>query len=56
MHIFKLTTNERVEYVRSTNERLRKAMYAYIREKRAQDMPLAAITFTWHPIYPSRTI
>lgn len=47
MSIYKLHTNEGVRYVRSTDARLAKAMYAYIRAKRKEGMPLAAIMFTW---------
>lgn len=50
MRIYKLTTNEGERYVRSTDERLRKAMHQYIQAKRAEGKSLSDIMFTWTPL------
>lgn len=51
MQLYRLHTNEGVRYVRSTDARLRKAMYAYIKAKRAAGMPLSAILYAWCPLH-----
>lgn len=48
--IFRLITNERTLYVRSTPTALREAMVAYIRRKRAEGVALADILYCWAPI------
>lgn len=50
MRIYQLHTNEGVRYVRSTDARLRAAMFAYIREKRATGYPMADIIYCWSPL------
>jgi hypothetical protein len=47
MRIYKLTTNENTRYVRSTDDRLRKAMYEYIKIKRSKGYSLANIVYCW---------
>jgi hypothetical protein len=48
---YKLTTNEGTKYVRSTENRIRAAMFKYIKAKRKDGHLLASIVFCWSPIY-----
>lgn len=52
MSLFMLHTNERPsgEVIRSSKRTLRRAMLVYIRQKRAQGVPLSAILYCWRPI------
>jgi hypothetical protein len=50
MTIYVLHTNEGKRYVRSTDDRLRRAMREYIWKKRAEGHTLASIIFCWSPI------
>lgn len=56
MTIFTLHTNEGTRYVRSTHDRLRVAMYQYIRDKRSRGYNLSEIVFCWSPLIISGTI
>lgn len=47
MALFELHTNEGKYYVESSIPTLRKAMFAYIKTKRKEDISLGMITFCW---------
>jgi len=48
--IYELTIDGKVSFVRSTQEKLTDAMYAYIREQRAKGRSLAEIVYCWRPV------
>lgn len=58
MTLFHLYTNEHPdgEIVRSTKARLRRAMWAYIREKRSRGFGLGDVLFCWRPVRVDRVV
>jgi hypothetical protein len=50
MTLFTLHIDSSVEIVRSTDARLRAAMWRHIRQERARGVPLAQIVFCWSPV------
>lgn len=52
--VYKLHTNEGTRYVESNNEKIKQAMYQYIRTKRAAGATLASVIYCWTPIHIGR--
>lgn len=54
--IYHLKTNDADVYVETTEEKLRAAMYRYIRRKREEGMKLSETLYCWYPIRVTRKV